>query len=854
MLNTVTSSKTANPQSVVTAATSRKQSKIDRELIARHQLLSEQERVKRKRHRVAEQHRTVQVNKIMERYPTSQHYPVSRPVKSQTEDDADCDYTQIVARIYMETKETWRKGSHSHDTSASVSKSPSENSSERSSSPETEGTSCLGSDDGHITEALEEKTHQCVALESKLANVEQQLSDANKRHEALEQKYSEQRAQRINDKAMVDQWCNQVKEVDTYCGELEDARQVLEDKMEKEAEQHRNTIEAKDQEQAKLIAGHKAELEAMTQEAVQTQQELETKHREEMRVQIKSSKANRTAWEEARKAMEVKVLQMDLDYRDARQADEGEITHLTENKRHIEADNRMLTSVLNNVRGDALNQEIRRVCHNTEERQKELEKTRTQLKISRQNIENILEAMQQERDHWTAHREKETEAQAQVYDLSKQVLELQEKLTLRDNLLCAKTETEIASRSPGVGSLSSIALSNDELREELKVTQKENDELRAKASKVDNDNFDLCLKVDTVEEQLHEVSGSLKVLRQKQEVLVKDREFLFNAVNQHQGLTLEDRTTLQQHLRETTHCNQQLKENGHELRKELAEVQNYIRTVHDKAQDKIDETEKCAKFWLSMYWDEAVPRVEALLKEIADLKKELGREPVQIQERLERNVVVADRNALRVACEVSLRGVDSSLVPTECYEPGFHGGAVPATYDALRVLRPFGWVPLVELEKVWLVPMYKPYTEEDAAYRLEAQEQAARKAHREQMCYPPPPGTLVPYQRRGDHAEAHRGTLVGGSLAPSNPFRNVNAMNTRSTPGFAPTQARAISRVPKAQAAQRKPPKVSSQEADAPPYQSSWLQMRSELTREAYDDMDTDLKLDVLKMIGVDVD
>lgn len=49
--------------------------------------------------------------------------------------------------------------------------------------------------------------------------------------------------------------------------------------------------------------------------------------------------------------------------------------------------------------------------------------------------------MQQERDHWTAHREKETEAQAQVYDLRKQVIELQEKLALRDDLLRAKTDT-----------------------------------------------------------------------------------------------------------------------------------------------------------------------------------------------------------------------------------------------------------------------------------------------------------------------------------------------------------------------------------------------------------------------------
>jgi hypothetical protein len=88
---------------------------------------------------------------------------------------------------------------------------------------------------------------------------------------------------------------------------------------------------------------------------------------------------------------------------------------------------------------------------------------------------------------------------------------------------------------------------------------------------------------------------------------------------------------------------------------------------------------------------------------------------------------VSDRSALRYAADETLKGVDTALIPAEYYEPGFKAGWIPATIDGLHFLRPLGWIPVLELEKVWLTPMYKPFTEEDAVYRLEAQGQTARK-------------------------------------------------------------------------------------------------------------------------------
>jgi hypothetical protein len=70
-----------------------------------------------------------------------------------------------------------------------------------------------------------------------------------------------------------------------------------------------------------------------------------------------------------------------------------------------------------------------------------------------------------------------------------------------------------------------------------------------------------------------------------------------------------------------------------------------------------------------------VPKVETLTKEINALNKELGRGNVHAQEeRKERNVVVADRSALRCAAEESPRGIDAALIPAEYYEPGFKAG------------------------------------------------------------------------------------------------------------------------------------------------------------------------------------
>jgi methyl-accepting chemotaxis protein len=385
---------------------------------------------------------------------------------------------------------------------------------------------------------------------------------------------------------------------------------------------------------------------------------MEATHLKAMHALTSASNANRCAWDKEKKSMQAEMEQMDSDFRDTLQANKDEITRLIECKYRLEAENKLLTSTLNGVAGDEMREHAQDVFEEVQRMRKELEKTYTDLKIFNEKVENVLEAMQQQRDHWEAHSDKEKEAQAQLYDLQKQIVELQEKLAVRDELLRAADDTKNDSVTMDGDSLLRIALMNDDLHEELQVFRGENAKLQAKANKTYDENFELCLKLDTMEDDLHHVRSNLEVLEHKQSILLKEREFLINAVRNHQVLTEEDKAPLQQHLYETTDDNEDLRARNDELAKEVASLYNYIKTIHNKAQDEIDKTAKEAEYWETLYWKEAVPKVETLLKEIHQLNQELGHNDIHVQDRLERNIVVADRNALRYACAITLRSVD----------------------------------------------------------------------------------------------------------------------------------------------------------------------------------------------------
>ncbi|KAF2823967.1 hypothetical protein CC86DRAFT_408979 [Ophiobolus disseminans] len=153
-------------------------------------------------------------------------------------------------------------------------------------------------------------------------------------------------------------------------------------------------------------------------------------------------------------------------------------------------------------------------------------------------------------------------------------------------------------------------------------------------------------------------------------------ENLRNQINN--GVSTEKDQKLREHLQKTTVEIQVVTEQASEMRKELTQHRTFIKDVQDKCDTEVMKINKEVKQWFTLYYDKAVPKVETMIR-------------------------------------------------AEFHEPGYVAGWVLATIDALRVLRPLGWAPVFADKKVYLQPMYKPFTEEDAAARLQAQEQKSEK-------------------------------------------------------------------------------------------------------------------------------
>lgn len=759
---------------------------------------------------------------------------------------ADRQSEQIAARIHMATNNTWkdyrRTTMNAKDMSEITASTPrSDNGSGRASSPETDDTSYCGSEYinkmGYLVEALRKQK-----LNFRAACLELELYKKCKSYQKLEQKALEQCEQRIRDKALVDQAYEEFLSMETLYQEVTKAYEESKALLEKKDEEHQAALEEKDQELEKLNNEHRsvltaihemheAKLAEVNRDAAEKRHLLEKRHLEALRALTEVSKKNRCVWENAQNAMEAEGEQMACEYRDALRENEDDIMRLTNCNHDLKAENNLLVGILTDRPGDELQEHAQHVFAEVQRMKSELEDGRADLQVAHIKIENILEAMQQQRDHYESHGNKEQEAQAQVYDLQKKIDEFQEKLAISDHLLRAVDIIPKASNTMESEYLSGIASKIQKSDDEVKLLRAENEELRSKANKTDDDNLEISLKCDMMEHEMNLARNKLGVLEAKQSLLLIERNFLADAVAEDDCLTAEDKDLLRRHLRQTREENERLRDRNITVSKENADLQQYINQVQDKAEVKIQQADKAAAYWQTLYWAEAVPKTEALSKEIHELNKELGRDNVHVQERLERNVAVADRNALRFACATTLHGVDTNIIPAEYYEPGFTPGWLPATHDALRLLRPLGWVPVAELDKVWLAPMYKPFTEEDAKQRLEAQGQIVRKQHRKAMGAPPLPGMF--------HLSLRNSNLTDSSLdGPSDKAAASDRVET-----LPPSWVPVCDRTPI--------PRTPYQEPYAPPYQIEWLKKRANLTREAYNDMDNILKLDVLDMLGI---
>lgn len=347
--------------------------------------------------------------------------------------------------------------------------------------------------------------------------------------------------------------------------------------------------------------------------------------------------------------------------------------------------------------------------------------------ILTEKVENTLEAMQQERDHWNSQHQKEKVAQGQVRQLRIDVADLEERLAQRDERIHDLGE-ELCTKGAhsGVdcgrlGALERAVADIDDLQARVRTLQEEKVEVQREANKVDDEALKVAMEIGTKDAELHTLRINNSAIIQAHKVSEQEFEYLRCAVQGCKGgLSPEERVSLASHLRDLTAKIQQMSGEMSSMMTELEELRTHKHLIEDKAQHNVDRAKTEANFYLNAYYDFAVNKVENLQ---AELGKKAGTLPSGPRGRPERNPVDADRAALRAACEVgTMRGISSSRIPPEYNEPGFRPGRIAATMDALRVLRPMGWEAVNALEKVWLQPLYTPFTEEDAAAHLDDRE------------------------------------------------------------------------------------------------------------------------------------
>lgn len=268
-------------------------------------------------------------------------------------------------------------------------------------------------------------------------------------------------------------------------------------------------------------------------------------------------------------------------------------------------------------------------------------------------------------------------------------------------------------------SLTELLCENKQLRRQLEVMQLEKAKEQKRADDLDDQDLDKAMKLGDFEILLREQNVELDLCRTYRTKSEEELEYLTDMLSN--GLSPETEKELREYLRKTTMEIQLVTERSSEMQGELTRYRAYIKDVQDEADTKVMKMKKQSDLYFTLYHDEAVHKTDSMYKEIIALNAELGRD-IQPKEQLVRNQRVADRFALRFAAEQNLWGVDTTDIPAEYYKPGFIPGHLPATHDALRALRPLGWVPVFKAGKVYLQPMYKAFTEEDAVARLQAQE------------------------------------------------------------------------------------------------------------------------------------
>jgi hypothetical protein len=752
----------------------------------------------------------------------------------------------IAARIHQRTGSTWLKAAAvrqyvdnvsvttytSLDDSDELSPQPNTGS-ERGSGSDTNQTSSCGchGEEAKQTKALAQKLEvENTALQAKLDHTEKQLAEKNIQ-------YDKQRAQRLNDYQKVQSAFEEQEASARRCEEevnrYETQLQTKDDQIAELETRHKravSTIEERHQEDLALKDGKIAEANLKLQEkdeeltqaikkAADERRELKSKSATEKRRLLKATKTNREDWAKEKELLKLKLMQQNADARDELQKRQGEIEQLTIWKHCVHQE----MNVLHQAQHRSGTEQVYELVKESNTMRMELDKLRKKHTVLQHTNEDLLANTQRERDHFDKQYKEQRYAQERAHELQQKVDELEEKLVRRNELL-GVFDAHGASEA-----LLLAATKSDEVLYDNRALRKEVEDLLKKVNHADDEELRLSMEMELTEAQLHEAKIELQLFKEAEAVSEQQLIFLRNALDQGNSLNSEAKVELKHHLHDLTNENKNLRRTVLQLKTTVNEQREFIENVNDKAQIEVMKVQKEADCYYTMYWDEAVPKVERMHKEIRDLKRELGQD-LPVQQHVNGTTAVEERAFLRHAAVNGVEGAPEHLVPPEVHAPNFQPGWIRATYNALRELRPLGYQLVEAQEKVYLAPTYEPFTEEDALARLNTRKHEGPIDHRVIMALPPQDGYGQPWRKSAIAPSA--GQMAGMKSVKQSQSPQLRATAAKNQMQHVPT----VQQMPKRPAAPRPAPAMVYESPSAPPYRESWLH-KYKMSREDYEEL-----------------
>ncbi|KAI4640639.1 hypothetical protein J4E93_008229 [Alternaria ventricosa] len=785
----------------------------------------------------------------------------------------------IALCINAATEDTWRKARLAHDMAASsnsTTSSPSgsaksssgpDSDDECGASPDTDRTSHSGSDDGKTARKL------CQALMvtgGRYGNLQDDLRDAkDAQYQALKQKYAEQREQRLNDKRLVDEWSQEVADMEAYCQQLEETNRDLQDRFVEATEKHQAEIKAKDLETATLKADHdlaiadqREETEKWHQECLrkdstfQKTVEKVTAEREDIKRKAnlekrKILKTNRVKIDDLKsknEVLEMKNSRIVAEYYDAMSQQEETIISLKARNQQFEKEHETMSQML--LQKFPTGSELRRVLEADVAGKEEAADLRAEVQRLRTHDENLLDTIQNTETNVTRHREAEQDMRAELNRSQKNVHLLDDKLALKKDQIrdLAKQLEQVQHGNvvPGAhcAALDAIDLENEQLRNSLQAERDEKLDVQAKLDKLDSDHLKVSIEHDVLEAKLIEEEKSHSKLGKSTEAMMHELNMLRKVAKSRLGaLGEQDQCELLNLVSGTAATSQSLIDTNAQLQDKLQEIEQWSKTIVDKCESDVMIANSDVNYWYHLFFNEAVLTTERLHNEIAALKAEKGEQHF-VEPAPSANPEVHDRKTLAFAMAHGLQGVPPELISATYYD-STSGVCLSPTEAALKALRPQGWYPIYIAGKVWLSKMVAPLFEEQAAMRIEAGDhnasQGSAGSARSSVS-----NTYAP--RNADFAttsDAHNNVPDNASDSRTPLLTRASSRRTHSpiTPErddrtSIPTQARKAKRQVVRRVARSRLVEVSQ----IPEYQSSWQQIDGRMTREAWEGMDEEVR------------